>query len=145
MFSLYIHFDSSCTVLDHLGREWFTSYSSNPTPLLYILCRSFDILFFVSWLHTITLWGVSRLLKVINYFIYLLNNCIMLVIICGWEIFRVILVRSRLIVHTTKSSSSPIDQVTYSLLRHSAVSINTGLSPIENMASTYNMKVIALS
>ena len=47
--------------------------------------------------------------------------------------------RSRLIVNPTKSSSWPIDIVTYYFLIHSIPFINLGLSSIPSMPSTYTM------
>ena len=113
MFSPSIHLYSSRTALDHLGRECFTRYIIDPYPLMYIFYRSYDILMSVSWLRTIPLCGVAGPLKIIRDFTSLLNPWGILIIICCWEILRVVLVRSRLILHTTKSYSSPIDLVAY--------------------------------
>ena len=58
-----------------------------------------------------------------------------------WEILRVVFLSSCLIVHTTNSSSGPIDQVTYSLLIHYNVSNNTCLSPIIRISYTCKMRI----
>ena len=58
-----------------------------------------------------------------------------------WEILRFVLVRSRLIVHPTKSSSSPIDWAAYYFLMHSILFINYGLSPIYSVSYMYTMKI----
>ena len=48
--------------------------------------------------------------------------------------------RSRLILHPVKSSSSPIYQVAHSFLMNSIVYINYSFSPITSVSSTYTMK-----
>ena len=58
---------------------------------------------------------------------------------------RVVLVRSRLIIHHAKSYSSPIDSIIYYFLIHSIVSINTGLYPISSVPYTYKIKITVLS
>ena len=47
--------------------------------------------------------------------------------------------RSRLIAHSTKSSSSPVDLFAHYFLVHSIISINYGLSPIVILSSTYTI------
>ena len=143
--ALSIHLDSSCTMLDHLGHECLTRYSSNPTPLLCLFWISYDILVSLSWLLTILLCGISGVLKVISDFMSSLNTSVILLIISGWEILRVVLARSRLIIHPTESSSSPIYQVVYYLLMHPIVFINAGLSPIYSVSYIYTMTITVLS
>ena len=53
--------------------------------------------------------------------------------------------RPRFIVHTAKSSSSPIGRVEYYFLMHSRLFINSGLSPIARMPFTYMMKITSPS
>ena len=141
MFASSINLERSRTTLDHSVRECFTRYSSDPTPLLYLFCISYDNFVSISWFSAIPLSGVSVVLKVVNYFIPLLNHLVVLLIICGGEILRVILVRSRLIVHSMKSSNSPNDSVAYYILMNSITLINSGLSTISSMKSTYTMTI----
>ena len=136
-----IHFDSSCTALDNVFWELLTSYSSDPMPLLYLLCGSFNLFVYVSWSLTIPLCGVSEVSKVIIYLKSLLNPWVILVIRCIWYILRVILVGFCLIVHPTKSYSVPIDQVSYYFLVYSIVSINTVFYSISSVSYTYTMKI----
>ena len=145
MLALFIHLESSLTALDHLVCGCLARYSSDSTPLLYLFCRLYAIFVSVSWLCTIPLCGVSGALKVIIGFTSLLNPWVILLIRSGWEILRIILVRSRLIVHTMKSSSSPIDQVAYYFLLYSIISINAGLYPIEIVSYTYTVTIAVLS
>ena len=142
MFALSIHLDSSLTVLDNSVREFFTRYSSNLTPLLYILCRFDDIFMSVRWLRTIPICGVAVVLKVISYFMSSLNTWVVLLIISGWEILRVLLVSTLLVVHPMKYYSSPIDWVAYSFLMYSIIFINSGLSPISSVPLSYTMTII---
>ena len=141
MFASSIHLDISLTVLDNSGQECLASYSRNTTPLLYLFCRFYDIFVSIYWLLKPPLCGVSGVLKVISDFMSSLNSWVILVIISGWEILRVILVRSRWIVNPKKSFSWPIDWVVYYLLMHSIVSINDGLSLIASVSSTYTVKI----
>ena len=139
MFSMSIHLDSSCTMLDNSVCEFLTRYIVNTTPLLHLFYRSSVIFLYVYWLHTILLCCVSGVFKVISNFTSLLNPWVVLLIIYGWEILRVILVRSHLIVHPMSSYSSNTERVLYSLLVHSIVSINDGFYLIDNVSSTYTM------
>ena len=141
MFVSYIHWEISCTTLDSLVRECFTRYISDPMPLLYISCKSYDIFVSVSWLRKIPLCGVAGVLKVISDSMSLLKHWVVLLIISGWEILRVVLVRSCFIVHPKKSSNSPIDRVAYSFLVHLIEFINDGLSSIESLPSMYTMMI----
>ena len=145
MFALYINLESLHTVLDNLVRDFFKRYISNPTSLLDLFCRSYDIFVSVYWLLKIPLWGVSGVLNEISYFTPLLNTWFIWLIIYGWEILRAILARSRSIVHPDKSYSSPIDPVTYYFLMYSIVLINSGLSSIYSVPSTYTIPIKVLS
>ena len=139
-----IHLYGSYTALYHSVFECLTRYSSHHMPLLYLFFRSYDICVSVSWLLTIPLCGVSGVLKVVSYFTSLMNLWVVLVIISGWEILRVVLVRSRLIAHLMNSYSSPIDKVTYYFLMYSSVFIDARLSLISIVAYTYTMIIIVL-
>ena len=145
MFALSIHFNSSLTILDHLGCECFPRYSSNLMTLLYLWCRSYDIFLSVSWLRTILLCGLAGLLKAISDFTYSLNPWVVWIVRCGWEMLWVILVRSRLIVHSTKSSDETVGRVPYYFLMHLIVYINAGLTSINSVSSMYTMTSTVLS
>ena len=108
-------------------------------PLLYLLCISYDIYVSVSLLHITPVYGVVGVLKAIIDFISVLNIWVVFVVRYGWEILRVILVRSHLIVHPMSSYSSNTERVLYSLLVHSIVSINDDFYLIDNVSSTYTM------
>ena len=113
MFDFSIHLECSHTALDDSGCDFFTSYISDPMPLLYLFCRFYYIFVSLLLLCTIPLCGVAGLLKVISDLTPSLNHWVILLIRSGWDILRFVLMRSRLIVHPMKSSSSPIDQVLY--------------------------------
>ena len=83
MIALSIYFDSLCIALDNSVCWYLTSYSSDPTPLLYLFFRLFNVYAYFYLLHTIPLCGVSELLKVIRDFTSLLNPWAILVIIFG--------------------------------------------------------------
>ena len=123
--------------LDHSGCEFFTRYISNPTPLLYLFHRLYDIFVSVSWLSKIPLCCVGGVFQVISDFIYSLNTLVVLLVRYGWQILRVVLVSSCLIVNPEKFSISPIDWFVYSFSVHSITFINYGLSPIARVSSTY--------
>ena len=144
MFASYIHVDISCMELDNPGCECLTTYSSNHMPLMYLFCWLFEMFVSVSWLHTFLLCGVDGILKVVNYFKSSLNIWVMLVIGCGWEILRVVLVSSCLIVHPTKSSSVIVDWIAHYIFINSLLSINTVLSLNARLSSMYTI-MIALS
>ena len=144
MFAWYIHLESSRTALDNSVFECLKRYIINPNRSYISLCRLYDIFVFVSWLRTILLCGVDRVLKVISDLTSLLNPWVILVIRSVIEILRGILVRSRLIVHPKNSSSSPVKRVTYYFLMHSTVLINAGLSPIDIISYTYMVPITVL-
>ena len=140
MLASYTYFDSSLTVLDHSGHRWLTSYISDTTQIVYFFCRLFNIFVSVSLLRAILLFGVAGVLKLISYFMSSLNLLVVFVIISSSEILRVILVRSPYIIHPMKSSSGPVDQVTYSSLMYSILSIDRCLSKTSNVPYTYKIK-----
>ena len=82
MFTSSIHFYISFTVFDNSGCEWFTIYSSDHKPILYLFCRSFENVVPISWLHTTPLCGVTGLLKVISHFMSSLNPLIFFALRC---------------------------------------------------------------
>ena len=145
MFAWYIHLESSRTALDNSVFECLKRYIINSNRSYISLCRLYDIFVFVSWLRTILLCGVDRLLKVISDLTSLLNPWVILVIRSVIEILRGILVRSRLIVHPTNSSSSPFDWFTHDFLMHSVLFVNLGLSQIDSVLYRYTMKIKFLS
>ena len=145
MFYLYIHFYNPRNALDPLVHECFTRYSSDPTPLLYLFCILYDVFASVSWLHTILLCYVAVLFKVIIEFMSSINPWVILLIRSRWEIFRMILVRSRYIVHPTKSSNLTIDIAAYYFLVNSTVFISSVLPPIDRVLSTYTMTMTSPS
>ena len=81
------------------------------------------------------------LFKVVSYFTYFFIPWVVLLIICDWEIFRVVLVRSYLIIHPKKSFIVPIDLVVYYLFMHSIVSINDVLYPIYIVSYMYTIMI----
>ena len=128
-------------MLDNPDRAFLTRYISDTTTLLYLFCISFKYFVPVFLIMYNPLVWCIRGIESHNWFKSLLYPWFFIIIICGWEILRVVLVRSWLIIHPTESSSGPIYRVAYYLLMHLIVYINDGLYKITSVTSMYKITI----
>ena len=130
-----------CTLTDNVLRLKIPAVNDLQGILVIIrhsCISSVDLLNFkpVYWLLITPLCCVTGVLKLIHDFMSSLNIWVILAIQCDWEILRVILPSSRLIVNTMNLSSELIDWISYYLLVYYIASINYGLSPIFRISYT---------
>ena len=110
-------------MFDNSGTECFTRYINNPTPLRNLFCRFLEMMVPIYCLNEIILCSGSKLLKIVNDFMPLTKPWVVLFISYGWEMLRIILVKSSFIVHPTNSSGGQIYQGMFDLFMYSNVSI----------------------
>ena len=80
-----------------------------------------------------------------KWFSVIIKSLIRFAIMCNWEILRVDLLSSRLIVHPENFSCWPIYLIIYYFLIYSILSINSGLSMIYSVAYKYKITIAVLS